>query len=260
MAVASITFLGTGTSVGVPVIGCECAVCHSADLKDKRLRSSVIYRAGDLALLVDSGPDLRQQALREGLKKIDAVLYTHSHLDHVSGFDDLRAFCWHRDRPLPMYATGKCLADLRKMYGWAFSPENQQLGYVKPGPVVLDGTFSIGEVEITPLPVIHGSVETVGYLFRCPGAKSLAYFSDVKEIPASTMDRIRGVDVMVVDALRDAPHATHFTTAEALACLREARAAEGWLTHLGHDNLHKALQARLPVGVRVAWDGHCVAL
>jgi phosphoribosyl 1,2-cyclic phosphate phosphodiesterase len=257
---AELTFLGTGTSVGVPVIGCGCAVCTSADPRDSRLRSSIVMRTAGAALLVDSGPDLRQQALREGVTKIDAVLYTHGHLDHVTGFDELRAFCWHLPHALPMYASASCMEILRTMFAWAFSPENVYKGYVKPDPRVIDGAFVVGDVRITPLPVDHGSLETMGFLLETHGAKSVAYIPDVKHIPGETMRLIDEVDVLIVDCLRPAPHPTHFSLSEALGAIEESRAREAWLTHLGHENVHAELELTLPHGVRVAWDGLKIGL
>lgn len=142
-----------------------------------------------------------------------------------------------------------------RMFDWAFSPANQYKGYVKPDPQVIDGPFAYGGLRLTPLPVVHGSVETVGYLFECPGARSVAYIPDVKEIPDETMERIRGVDVLVIDALRAEPHPTHFSVAEALDVIEYSGAGQAWLTHLGHENDHASLEAGLPEGVRVAWDG-----
>lgn len=251
----SLTFLGTGTSVGVPVIGCNCAVCTSEDPRNNRLRSSVLVRAGEVAVLVDSGPDLRAQALRANLRAIDAVIYTHAHLDHVAGFDELRAFCWGREGVLPMHATAECMATLKTMFGWAFAQENVYKGYVKPGGRIIDGPMGYGDLKITPLPVEHAAVETIGLLFEYPGARSIAYLPDVKRIPEDTMRRIRGVDVLVVDSLRPLPHPTHFSLAEALDAVRESAAREAWLTHLGHENDHATLDGQLPAGVRVAWDG-----
>jgi len=260
VAEVSLTFLGTGTSVGVPVIGCKCAVCTSDDPRNNRMRSSVVVRAGEVTILVDSGPDLRAQALREDLRTIDAIIYTHAHLDHVVGFDELRAFCWRKPDPLPMHATEECMATLKTMFGWAFAPDNVQKGYVKPDDRIIDGPVFYGDLKITPLPVEHAAVETIGFLFEYPGARSLAYLPDVKRIPADTMDLIRGVDVLVVDALRPTEHPTHFSLGEALAAAREAQARETWLTHLGHENDHDKLEAELPEGVRVAWDGLRVEL
>ncbi len=256
----SLTFLGTGTSVGVPVIGCDCRVCGSSDPRNKRGRASAVVRAGGVTLLVDSGPDLRLQALREGLRKIDAVLYTHAHLDHVAGFDELRAFCWARATPLPMHATDGCMRALQTMFGWAFSEENNYKGYVKPDARVIDGPFRYGDLRVTPLPVRHAAVETIGYRFDHRAGASIAYVPDVKEIPGPTIDLLRGVDVLVVDCLRETPHPTHFSLAEALAAAAEIGAGQTWFTHLGHESDHAELEAMLPAGVRVAWDGLCLAL
>jgi phosphoribosyl 1,2-cyclic phosphate phosphodiesterase len=251
----SLTFLGTGTSVGVPVIGCGCLVCGSADERNRRLRSSVVVRAGTTTVLVDSGPDLRLQALRSGLRELDGVLYTHAHLDHVAGFDELRAFCWRRHEPLPLYGTAECLATLKAMYGWAFAADNVHHGYVKPDPRAVDGPFHLGGLQVTPLPVEHGTLETIGYQFAHPAGRTVAYLPDVKRIPDATMRLLRGVDVLILDALRPDPHPTHFSLSEALAAAAEIGAGETWLTHLGHENDHAGLSAALPAGVGVAWDG-----
>lgn len=255
MADFSLTFLGTGTSVGVPVIGCSCAVCHSPNPKNRRLRASVLIKAGETTVLVDSGPDLRAQALREGLKSIDAVIYTHAHLDHVAGFDELRAFCWHKPHPLPLHATEDCMATLKTMFGWAFSDLNVYRGYVKPDPRIIKDVFYYGDLKITPLPVEHAAVETLGFLFEYPHHRKIAYLPDVKLIPSATLRLLEGVDVLVVDSLRPAPHPTHFSLSEALDAIRASRAGEAWLTHLGHENDHDLLDGELPTGVRVAWDG-----
>lgn len=260
VAELSLTFLGTGTSVGVPVIGCDCAVCRSHEPRNERSRSSVVVRHGETTLLVDSGPDLRQQALREGLRSIDAVLYTHGHLDHVAGFDELRAFCWRKTEPLPLHATEDCMETLRKMYGWAFYPERVTEGYVRPDPRIVYGPFSFGSLLITPLPVEHASVETIGYLFEAPGARRIAYLPDVKRIPAATTELLRGIDVLVVDALRTLPHPTHFSLSEALEAAAEVGAGETWLTHLSHEYDMRTFGADLPPGVRMAWDGLRISL
>jgi phosphoribosyl 1,2-cyclic phosphate phosphodiesterase len=256
----SLTFLGTGTSVGVPVIGCDCAVCRSDEPRNKRLRSSVVVRAGGATLLVDTGPDLRTQALREDLREVDAVIYTHSHQDHVAGFDELRAFCWKKYQPLPLHATPGCMAALQRMFSWAFFPERENEGYVRPDARLIDGPFFYGELRITPLPVVHGSVETVGFLFELPGARSLAYLPDVKSIPAATMVLLHGVDVLVVDALRTAVHSTHFSLAEAIAAAAACGAGETWLTHLSHEYDARTFGSDLPAGVRLAWDGMRISL
>lgn len=251
----SLTFFGTGTSVGVPVIGCNCAVCRSDDARNKRFRSSVLVRAGGQTLLVDSGPDLRMQALREGLSEIDAVIYTHAHLDHVAGFDELRAFCWHKSQPLPLHATPGCMRTLEEMFRWAFFPEREIGGYVRPDPKLINGPFFYGDLKVTPLPVEHAAVETIGFLFQYPDAGALAYLPDVKRIPSETMALLQGVDVLIVDALRHAEHPTHFSLAEALDAANEIGARETWLTHLSHEYVLESVIHELPAGVRMAWDG-----
>ena len=250
-----LTFLGTGTSVGVPVIGCPCRVCHSTDPKNNRTRSSIHLRHGDISVLVDSGPDLRAQALREGLTKVDAVIYTHAHVDHVVGFDELRAFCWHRDAPLPLHATEECMDTLKMMFGWAFSTENVFRGYIKPDPQLITGPFSIGHIQITPLPVEHAKAETIGFLFETEDAPAVAYIPDVKRVPPSTIELLRRAEILIIDSLRSAPHPTHMSTDEALAIIAEAGVPRAWLTHLSHENDHHDLEAMLPQGVKVAWDG-----
>jgi phosphoribosyl 1,2-cyclic phosphate phosphodiesterase len=250
-----LTFLGTGTSVGVPVIGCPCRVCHSQDPRDKRTRSSVHVRCGDISVLVDSGPDLRAQALREGLTKVDAVIYTHAHVDHVVGFDELRAFCWHRESPLPLHATPDTMDVLKRMFGWAFSTENVFRGYIKPDPRLIEGAFSVGELRIVPLPVQHANADTVGFLFEPPRGPRVAYIPDVKQVPAATMALLGGADILIIDALREQPHPTHLSTGEALAVIAECGAPQAWLTHLSHENPHAELEAILPSGVQVAYDG-----
>ena len=152
----SLTFLGTSTSTGVPVIGCRCDVCSSGDPRLTRTRSSIHIQTPEFSVLVDSGPDLREQALREKLDQVDAVLYTHAHLDHITGFDELRAYCWHRDAPLPLYGSSECLGEIKRIFSWAFLPTNIYRGYVKPDPIETDGPFTIGKLTVTPVPVETG--------------------------------------------------------------------------------------------------------
>ena len=248
-------FLGTGTSVGVPVIGCKCPVCASDDIRNRRTRSSILLRTSEHILLVDSGPDLREQSLREDLDRVDAVLYTHSHVDHVVGFDELRAFCWRRKSPLPLHASRETLEALKRMFAWAFDAGNTYPGYVRPQPVELGGAFCYGDLKITPLPVIHGSVETHGYLFEHPSAPAAAYIPDVKSLPDATRTLLQGIEILIIDALRPREHPTHLSNDESIALIEELGAKRAWLTHLGHENDHHQLEATLPDHIRIAYDG-----
>lgn len=251
---ARLTFLGTGTSTGVPVIGCTCAVCRSDDPRNVRLRSSVLLETAQSTLLVDAGPDLRQQALRAGLKRVDAVLYTHGHMDHVVGFDELRAFCWSREEPLPLYANRGCMDILRSMFAWAFADTNVYRGYIKPGPVLVEGDFVLGDWSIRPLPVLHGTVETNGYLFAQPGLRRVAYLPDVKHVPDSTMELLAGVDVLILDALHYRSHPTHLSVTEALEVIERVAPGHAYLMHCSHEIDHATLESELPPQVRVAYD------
>nr|WP_281375617.1 MBL fold metallo-hydrolase [Haloferula luteola] len=248
-------FLGTGTSVGVPVIGCKCEVCRSKDPRNRRTRSSILLQSPTHHVLVDSGPDLREQALREGIERVDAVLYTHAHVDHVVGFDELRAFCWHRSAPLPLHASPFTLRVLQQMFPWAFDVENTYPGYIKPLPVPFEPTIHLGDITATPLPLFHGAVETHGFLIDYPGAPSIGYLPDVKALHESSITALQGVDLLIVDSLRPREHPTHLSNAEALSMIEQLGAAQAWLTHLGHENEHALYESHLPRHVRVAYDG-----
>lgn len=249
------TLLGTGTSVGVPVIGCDCSVCKSPDPRNKRTRSSLLVETSDFSLLIDSGPDLREQALRENIRKVDAVLYTHEHIDHVVGFDELRAFCWKRHDPLPLYATPATMKTLHQMFGWAFQPENQYTGYIRPEARIIDGPIQFGALTVTPLPVEHASVVTIGFKFQIHDGPALAYIPDVKRIPDSTIELMRNIDAILIDGLRPIEHPTHMSTHEAVEMIQEIHAKEAWLTHLTHDNEYQTLEDALPPHIHAAYDG-----
>lgn len=250
-----VLFLGSGTSTGVPVIGCHCRVCESDNPRNKRLRSSVLVSTETTVLLVDSCPDLRQQALRYGLTSIDAVLYTHEHLDHTAGFDEMRAFCWHREGRLPLYAGSRCLAQLRRMFGWAFETSNTYQGYIRPDARDHSGKpFSIGDMEIVPVPVLHASVETYGYVFRHQG-KSFGYVPDIKNLPAPSRPLLENLDVLAMDGLTTRQHHTHLSVEENAALMQELRPQQGYLTHCGHSVDYDEVSATLPPFVRIAYDG-----
>jgi phosphoribosyl 1,2-cyclic phosphate phosphodiesterase len=249
----TITFLGTGTSHGVPMIGCDCAVCRSPDPRDSRTRSSIFVETPECNWVVDTGTDFRTQALREKIRKLDAVVYTHSHTDHMMGFDDLRAFCSERD--IPLYASPETMEDLQRVFVFAFDGRNQFPGYVRPEPHLIGGPFRLGATELTPLPILHGRAHVNGYLFSRDGIPLAAYLSDCKIVPAETLALIKGVRVLIIDALRRKPHPTHLSIDEALEVSRLASPQETWFTHISHDLGHAGTEATLPQGVRIAYDG-----
>lgn len=249
-----ITFLGTGTSQGVPMIGCNCAVCTSIDPRDQRTRSSIFVETPEARWVVDTGTDFRTQCLREKISALDAVVYTHSHTDHIMGFDDLRPFC-HGHRELPIYASQATMNDLQRVFAFAFNGENRFPGYVLPVPHIVDGSFSLGATELTPLPVKHGRAQVNGYLFQRDGERLAAYLSDCKEVSAAVIEKIHGVRTLIIDALRWAGHPTHLTVEESLAVAHEVAPAKTWFTHLCHDLGHVETERRLPPNVGIAYDG-----
>jgi phosphoribosyl 1,2-cyclic phosphate phosphodiesterase len=250
----TITFLGTGTSQGVPVIGCHCAVCSSKDPRDNRTRSSIHAATPDCAWVIDTGPEFRMQCLRERIDRLDAVVYTHSHTDHVMGFDDLRPFC-ATGNDLPIYASANTMADLQRVFQFAFGPERFIPGYVKPHPHLIDGPFELGGIILAPLPLKHGRAAVNGYLFECGERKLAAYLSDCKEVPDAAVERIHGVEALIIDALRYREHPTHLTVPEALEVAAKVQPRATWFTHICHELSHAETEPNLPAGVRLAYDG-----
>ena len=251
----SLTFLGTGTSTGVPVIGCGCDVCTSDDPLLRRTRSSIHLQTPEFSILVDTGPDLREQALREKLTRVDAVLFTHAHLDHITGFDELRAFCWHRDDPLPLHGSAECMAEIKRIYSWAFLASNTYRGYVKPKAVETSGPFMLGDLTTTPVPVIHGDVDTQGYRFDYPGTDSIAYMPDVKTVPEESWHLVEDITVLIIDSLRQREHPTHMNLAETIDTATRLRAKEVYLTHLSHELDVRETMGKLGRQFQFAHDG-----
>lgn len=253
-------FLGTGTSVGVPMIGCDCAVCTSPDPLNWRRRSAVYLRLGGTHLLIDTPPDLREQCLTFGVRHVDAVLITHAHADHIMGFDDIRRFnTINQGATLPVYGTPYVLTELRKVFHYIGAAP--QAGLYRPladfRPV--DASFAIGGATVTPVPLLHGDTHAAGFRIDFAG-RSLGYAPDCHAVPDASVDAFRGVDVMVLDALRDRPHATHMTVADSLATLGRINAGRSYLIHMCHDLEHTALQSRLPPGTFASHDGLRVTL
>jgi phosphoribosyl 1,2-cyclic phosphate phosphodiesterase len=254
MADFTLTFLGTGTSVGVPMIGCDCPTCRSTDPRDKRLRSSVWIRTPEAAFVVDTGPDFRTQCLRAGIRRLDAALFTHPHMDHVTGFDELRRFTIPADEYMPVYGLPSCLAVLERMFLYAFNGENRYRGYLKPFPKPIHGPFKLGETLITPLPVLHGKVECIGYLFSRHGRRLCAYLPDAKVLLPETLAALAGVDTLILDALRHTEHPTHLSFAEALLIHEQLKPRRTFFTHVQCEIMHAHEEPKLPPGVRIAHD------
>lgn len=249
-----LTFLGTGTSSGVPMIGCACTVCTSTDPRDKRLRSSVLVEDHGTAVLIDAGPDLRQQLLRANVRDVDAVLLTHEHIDHIAGIDDLRAFNFFQKRPMPVYGMPRTLDAVRHMYAYAFEQERY------PGTPQLDlrpignAPFAIGPLRITPVEVDHFRMSVFGYRFD-----DLAYVTDAKTIQEAEMEKLRGCRTLVLNALRKQEHVSHLTLKEALDLVDALRPENALFTHVSHQmGLHAEVEMDLPRHARIAYDGMVV--
>lgn len=283
----TLTFLGTGTSMGVPTLGCGCAVCTSADPHDKRLRPSIAVRwpcpepdpahpetarpvrarkgflpfppldesPCERVVLIDTGPDFRQQVLRAGFKRVDAVFYTHSHADHIFGLDDLRplSFVTHRESgPIPLHVTAETRAVLERIYSYTLSPDSKYPTRAKVALKEVTGStpIQIHEVAFTPIPVLHGDLPITGYRFG-----NVAYFTDVSHIPESSFALLQGLDVLVLSALRHKPHPSHATVDQAVRWANRIDARQTWFTHISHDLGHEETNARLPDGMALAHDG-----
>jgi phosphoribosyl 1,2-cyclic phosphate phosphodiesterase len=248
---ATLTVLGSGTSMGVPTIGCDCAVCRSTDPRDRRTRPSVMIGYGGHQVLIDTTPDFREQALRENVRQVDAVLYTHTHADHILGIDDLRPLSYaHKPGRLPLYADPNAAETLRNMFRYIFEDKYKFGGLPLVELKAINGPVELFGARFEPLTVIHGETPIFGFRFG-----SAAYLTDHSDVPTETRARLRGLDILFLDALRYKPHPTHSTVEQALKIVDDVKPKRAFFTHICHDLPHEATNRSLPEHVRLAYDG-----
>lgn len=243
--------LGAGSSAGTPVIGCDCATCTSPDPRNNRTRcSSAIVLSGGQVILIDTGPDLRQQALRERLSRVDAVLYTHTHADHLHGIDDLRAFCQRQRQQIPLYGNRGAMDHISGKFGYVLREPTGFWEIPVLKAITVDQPFNLFGIDITPIPVKHGHSDILGYRIG-----DMAYLTDVSDIPQDALDMLGGLELLMLDCLRERPHPTHFSLEQSLAQASLIKARATYLIHMTHELEYEALERSLPPGVHAAYDG-----
>ena len=246
-----ITVLGSGTSSGVPTIGCSCAVCLSEDPRDNRLRPSILVQHAGRNIVIDTTPDFRTQVLRSGLERLDAVVFTHAHADHILGLDDIRPFNYRQQAAIPLFASAPTFSVIRRIFDYAFEDRGHSSAVPKlEVNLITDTPFDVAGLEFEPIPVLHGRSTVLGFRFG-----RFAYLTDHSEIPESSLEKLRGLDVLVLDALRHKPHPTHSTVADSIATARLLKPGRTFFTHICHDLPHQLTEAALPPGIFLAYDG-----
>jgi phosphoribosyl 1,2-cyclic phosphate phosphodiesterase len=247
-----VTFLGTGTSHGVPMIGCDCSTCRSTDPRDQRLRPSIFISTDDgRAVLVDAGPDLRLQALTHNLRRVDAILFTHAHADHILGLDEVRRFNALQKSAIPCYGDGPTIDDIRRVFAYVFEAGTQKGGGIPDlQTFTICGPFCVGRQEVVPVPLLHGGKPILGFRFG-----TFAYLTDCSAIPDESWPLLEGLEVLVIDALRIRPHPTHFSLSEAIDATKRIAPRRAYFTHMCHDLGHAVTCATLPAGMELAYDG-----
>ncbi len=245
-----VTFLGTGTSYGVPMIGCECRVCTSDNPKNARTRSSVLISEGDYRVLIDAATELRIQCLKNKVKDLDAVLLTHSHADHVLGFDDLRHFNRRRKSSIPVYGSQDTINSVSQMFSYAFSDVPSNGSKPKVSLMPIDGKLNLSGIEVIPVEVMHGQEKVTAYRFD-----KLAYVTDVSQIPQESVDKLQGLDLLIIAALRNIPHEKHFSIEQAISVVSRLKPKQTFFTHIAHEIDHEETDKTLPPGIQLAYDG-----
>lgn len=247
---ATLTVLGSGTSMGVPTIGCACNVCHSPDPRDRRTRPSILLKYGGHVVIIDTTPDFRDQAIREQIVQLDAVLYTHAHADHILGIDDLRPLSFHRANKIPLYASADAGEFLRRMFRYIFDGDYKYGSMAQVELKAIDGPFELFGVCFEPVTVLHGDAEIFGFRFG-----PAAYLTDFSDIPEPSFAKLRDLDILFLDALRHKPHPTHSTVENSLRIVERVKPKRAFFTHICHDLAHEATNATLPPHVRLSYDG-----
>jgi phosphoribosyl 1,2-cyclic phosphate phosphodiesterase len=248
---ATLTVLGSGTSMGVPTIGCDCAVCNSTDPHDRRTRPSVLVSYNGRHVIIDTTPDFREQALREKITRLDAVLYTHTHADHILGLDDVRPLSYaHRPGRMPLYVEQRAGEYLRGMFRYVFDADYKFGGLPLVELKTIDGPVELFGARFEPVTIIHGETPIFGFRFG-----SAAYLTDHSDVPAQSLEQLRGLDVLFLDALRYTPHPTHSTVDQSLKIVEQVKPKRAFFTHICHDLPHEATNATLPSGVQLSYDG-----